>query len=346
MLGLLSIAVMVAEGAVKREYADARPAARYRIEARDHGVVLKHGDPFDAIGARDVVVWEEGGRYLMHYDAAGPTGWLLALAVSDDLIHWEKRGTVLELGPPGQLDSGAACYGVPVKQGDTWHLFYVATPNTTPPPEQIPSIPYQTMKAESYSPTGPWVKQPQVIPFRCKPGTYYSDTASPGDVVRHGGQYLQFFCAAAQARNGVLYRTLGIARTRDLNGPWSIDPKPVFPLTEQVENSSLYYQPEDKTWFLFANHVGVDAHGGEYTDAIWVYWSKDLNRWNRQNKAVVLDGSNCTWSKRVIGLPSVMRVGDRLAIFYDGVAGDSTSHVGRDVGLAWLDLPIKLPRRE
>jgi hypothetical protein len=46
---------------------------------------------------------------------------------------------------------------------------------------------------------------------------------------------------------------------------------------------------------LSTNHIGVDR--GEYTDAIWVYWSKDPNRRDPKNKAVVLDGHNCTWSE-------------------------------------------------
>lgn len=343
IVSLISGVVLAADdaGAVKT-YLDGRPAARLRIEAKDHGVVLKHGDQFDSIGARDVVVWEHGGKYFMHYDAAGPTGWLLALAVSDDMLNWTKRGSVLPLGEPGELDSGAACYGVPVKQGDAWHLFYVATPHTTPPPERIPAMPYHALKAKSTSPTGPWVKQKDIRPFQCEPGTYYSDTASPGHIVRHGGKYLQFFCAAT-ASNNIIKRTIGIARTANLDGKWAVDREPILPLEEQIENSSLYYQPEDQTWFLFTNHVGIDAQAGEYTDAIWVYWSKDINRWDAKNKAVVLDGSNCTWSKRVIGLPSVLPLGNKLAIFYDGVAGESTSHVGRDVGLAWLDLPLKVP---
>ncbi len=61
--------------------------------------------------------------------------------------------------------------------------------------------------------------------------------------------------------------------------------------------------------------------GEEYTDAVWVYWSKDLNRWDAKNKAVVLDGKNCTWSKKCLGMPSLVRVGKRLAIFYDAPGG-------------------------
>jgi hypothetical protein len=58
-----------------------------------------------------------------------------------------------------------------------------------------------------------------------------------------------------------------------------------------------------------------------------------------------LDTSNCKWTKHVIGLPSVVRVKNRLALFYDGLAEDSLSHMRRDIGLAWLDLPLKPPSK-
>jgi predicted GH43/DUF377 family glycosyl hydrolase len=135
-------------------------------------------------------------------------------------------------------------------------------------------------------------------------------------------------------------RTLGIARTRDLDGTWSVDPEPILPPEEQIENSSLYYEASSETWFLFTNHVLSRPSTHDYTDAVWVYWSKDLNVWNLSRKAVVLGGSNCKWSKKCIGLPSVLRVGKRLALFYDGPGGESTSHMGRDIGFSWLDLPL------
>ena len=37
--------------------------------------------------------------------------------------------------------------------------------------------------------------------------------------------------------------------------------------------------------FGYKNHIGIDR--GEFTDAIWVYWSKDLNQWDPARKAVV-----------------------------------------------------------
>ena len=140
-------------------------------------------------------------------------------------------------------------------------------------------------------------------------------------------------------------RTIGIARTKDLDGSWTLDPAPIVPPKEQIENTSLYFEPSNQVWFLFTNHVGLEAGGGEYTDAVWVYWTKDLNTWDASNKAVVLDGKNCTWSSKCIGLPSVVKIDDRLAILYDAPGGESTSHMKRDIGLAWLDLPLVPPEK-
>jgi len=321
-------------------YPDGRPSAKLRMEARDQGMILRHGDGpdrCDMLGAREALIFEEHGVYHLFYDGAGPKGWLACLATSKDLKTWEKQGPVLDFGKPGEDDSASASSPWVYFDGQNWHMFYVATPNTYGGPEYIPALPYLTMKARSKSLAGPWVKQPEVIPFRTKPGTYYADTASPGHIVKPGDEYLMFFSASIK-------RTLGIARTRDLNGPWAVDPQPIVSPEEQIENSSLYFEPSNQTWFLFTNHIGLDNQNGEYTDAIWVYWSKDLNRWDARDKAVVLDGSNCTWSKKCIGLPSVIVVGKRLAIFYDAPGGDSTSHMGRDLGLAWLELPLSPPK--
>jgi len=328
-------------------YPDSRPAAAYRLDATDAGVVLRHGDgpdQCDVLGARDVWVWEHNGSYYLHYDGAGPTGWLACLATSSDLVHWTKRGAVLALGTPGSRDSASASYGVPYFDGTTWHLFYMGTPHTSGPPELVPAFPYLTLKARGDSAIGPWTKQPDITPFRPQPDTYYSSTASPGYVVSRDGDYVMVFSAATDQPT---MRTLGLARTKDLNGPWTIDPAPILPATEQVENSSLYHDEARGVWWLFTNHVGLKDRL-EYTDAIWAYWTTDLEHWNPAHKAIVLDEKNCTWSRHIVGLPSVVQVGQRLAIFYDGSSADPMprgvkSHMHRDVGLAWLDLPLIPP---
>ena len=68
-------------------------------------------------------------------------------------------------------------------------------------------------------------------------------------------------------------------------------------------------------------------------------------------KQIVLDSANCKWSKPNIGLPSVIKVGKKLAIIYDGntdrpVPAGSNGNMRRDVGLAWLTLPLKAPGKK
>ena len=331
---------------VSQPYSDGRPMTVLRLDAKDAGIILSYGDgpdSCDILGARDIWVFESGGRYFMHYDGAGSRGWLCCLAESQDLINWTKKGPVLDFGEADEDDSKSASYGVTYKDGNEWHMFYLGTPNTSPPPDLIPSFPYLTMKAKGNGPSGPWIKQKDVIPFRIKQDTYYSITASPGHILRHDGEYLQFFSSTTRKEgNPCVQRSLGIARTKDLNGQWSVDPQPMLPIEEQIENTSVYYEKAIKTWFLFTNHIGIE-NGVEFTDAVWVYWTKDLNKWDPDNKAVVLDGKNCTWSEKCIGLPSVIPVGKRLALFYDAPGGISTSHMKRNVGLAWLELPLVIP---
>lgn len=331
-------------------YMDGRPEATLRLDATDQGMILPYGhgpEQCDYLGMREAVINVCDGVYYLFYDGAGPKGWLACLAVSTDLQHWELRGPALDFGQPGEMDSASASSPWLVAADGQWHMFYVATQFATPAPDYIPAVPYSTRKAVAVSPAGPWHKQPEVVPFDLLPGSYYAMTASPGHIVKQGAEYLMFFSAAGADAVGRLKRTLGIARTGDLNANWSIDPTPIVPPDEQIENSSMYYEVANDTWYLFTNHVGLPAdgpHAGcEYTDAVWVYWTHDLTRWNPQDKAVVLDGSNCTWAHGAIGLATVTRVGDRLALFYDAPGGESIEHMRRNIGLAWLELPLLPP---
>jgi predicted GH43/DUF377 family glycosyl hydrolase len=324
-------------------YIDGRPTTSKRVVCSDAGVVLKHGDgpdSCDTYGAREAILNKDGGKYLF-YDGAGHDGWRACLAESDDLKTWVKKGAILPLGDPSKSDSKSASSPWVIKRKGIWHMFYLGTPHTSPAPDRIPAFPYLTMKAQSKSLEGPWIKQYDVQPFPIDSNSFYTVTSSPGFIVKKDNKYLQFF-SGAKLVNGETKRTLGLAHTKDLDGTWTINPTPLFPPDEQVENSSIYYDNKSKTWYLFTNHIGITKENGEYTDAIWVFWSKDIYHWNERDKAIVLDKQNCSWAKGAIGMPTVMRIGDKLALMYDGVNGNSTSHMGRDIGLAWIKLPITI----
>lgn len=341
----LFLGIAPAVTAQKIVYSDGRPAASLRMNATDEGIVMKYGDgpdSCDTYGAREAVVVKEKDTYYLFYDGAGKDGWISCMAESKDLKSWSKTGAILSLGDSTRNDHKSASSPWVIKQGNTWHMFYIGTPNTTPAPYRIPAFPYLTMKASSPSITGPWKKQYDVTPLPPKAKSYYTVTSSPGFIVKNRNEYMMFFSGATNDNN-ITKRTLGIARTKDLNASWKIDDAPIFPLSEQVENSSLFFDSTIRTWFLFTNHIGINERREEYTDAIWVYWSKDINKWNAAHKAIVLDSSNCIWGKGAIGMPSVIKAGNRLAILYDAAEGKNFGHMRRNIGLAWLDLPLSIP---
>ena len=104
------------------------PQAIKRINATDAGVVIRHGngpDDCDIYGAREAIVFKHEDVYYLHYDGAGPTGWLACLAMSYDLQQWELLGPVLDLGPSGSNDSAAATSPWVFNDGNRWHMFYL-----------------------------------------------------------------------------------------------------------------------------------------------------------------------------------------------------------------------------
>lgn len=142
--GLTGVEWGMAQAAEAQKYSDGRPEAHLRIDAQDHGIVLRYGDgpdQCDALGARDAWVFEANGTYFMHYDAAGPKGWLSSLAVSKDLVHWEKKGPILDFGLAGEEDAASASYGVTFRDGEVWHMFYLGTPNASSPRIWFPRFP-------------------------------------------------------------------------------------------------------------------------------------------------------------------------------------------------------------
>jgi hypothetical protein len=324
-----------------------------RLPAVDEGVVLEYGsgsNGCDPLGAREPSIVADGGRFVLFYDGESPEGWRACAATSTDLRSWQRHGSVLELGSEGEDDFAMAGSPWVIHDGERWHMFYLGSPNLwvgseTPggPTARVPGPPSQTMKAVASDLLGPWRKDPGCVPFRPRAGTFCESTATPGAIVRAGGEYLQFFSGSTWRPGEVTLRTLGLARTSDLNGPWRVDDEPILPPAEQIENSSVYLDIEANRYWLFTNHIGIDNDGLEFTDAVWVYWTSDPTRWNPDDKAVVLDGSNCGWSSECVGMATVTAVGDRLSLLYDAPGGSSKSHMGRHIGLAWLDLPLRIP---
>jgi hypothetical protein len=316
-----------------------------RLPVVDRGPVLRHGSApggVDSLGAREAIVFTdpaEPSRLLMHYDGAGQRGWLACLADSTDGGGtWTRRGQVLPLGKPGSYDSASASSPWVVQDdAGRWHMFYLGARKATAAPRRIPIAPYTTLHATATSPRGPWTKRgPAIVPAK---GSWYGQSASPGPVTRHDGYWLMHFSGASSQGP-----TLGLARAATPDGPWYVDPVPLLPASERLENAALHHDAASGLWWLFADHIGTmnGSDGLLYTDAIWGYVSSDPTSFSPTQRALVLDGRSTSWTK-VIGMPSVVPMDGGLALFYDGIAGKQrTDHMDRDIGMAFLPLPLTL----
>jgi hypothetical protein len=43
-------------------------------------------------------------------------------------------------------------------------------------------------------------------------------------------------------------------------------------------------------------------------------------------------------------MPTVIQYGNRLALLYDATEGARIDHMRRHIGLAWMDLPLKIKK--
>ena len=199
----------------------------------------------DKYGARDVWVFEHNGTYYMHYDAAGNTAWLAALATSRDLVHWKEQGPVLKLGAPGEgRFSQCILWHYLLRWANMAHVL-PGDAECHPASRWHPHAPLSHHESSIVCARRTLAETAAGDSFPAAEGTYYSATASPGQIVRQGNEYLQFFSASTYVIAGPeprytasvthsLQRTLSIARTNNLDGPWTVDSKPIVPLSEQV----------------------------------------------------------------------------------------------------------------
>ena len=349
----------------------AAQAIPYLSGVTDQGIVLQPDAvgganyTWDGGGVREANINREGSTYYMYYDGASTFGenlWRACLATSTDLVHWTKQGKKLNAAidddptgsAKGYRDWRSASSPWIIKEGSTYYMFYLGCLNVFG--GGIPSSPYYTLLATSTSISGPWTKRNSAA-GKEKHVPFYTDAlhecSAPGCVIVNpkwtgasdivNKKYLLFTCGSF-AESIVRTNDLSTTDAYDAATPnfWTYDPQYLFPPEDCPENSSMYYEPANGYYFLFVNHIRTPQK--DYTDAAWVYWTKDIDHWDQNNKAIVIDASVSTFAKGAVGMPTVVKVdSSKLALFYDGCVGTGTGHLGRSIGLAYIKLPLQPP---
>ena len=104
--------------------------------------------------------------------------------------------------------------------------------------------------------------------------------------------------------------------------------------SQVIESTNITVYPagwSQPKYRLDAEDAGVVMHYGNGPDHCDELGARDVWIWEYEGKYL-------------IGLPSVIKAGERLSICYDGQSDPKDMwHMKRDVGLAWLKLPLVPP---
>ena len=161
----------------------------------DHGCVIQPDQIYDSYGTYFAGVWLEDGIFYLVYECKGApnTPYTLenvALAVSEDGIHWQKKGIIVKRSGTGWQKANV---GTPdlYKVGDTWYVTYHGFDYV----DCVVGIAYGTdlmnLKVVTNKPI-----------IKTSSGTPYSGTIGRRDIIYCDGYYYMVFEISTDQVNG------------------------------------------------------------------------------------------------------------------------------------------------
>ncbi len=193
---------------------------RHKLPATVLRPTHRPGD-FDSemVDCAQVLPW--GGRWLMQYTGFDGERYRLGLAESDDLLHWERQGMILDSGREGEWDFGSAGGGWLIREQERWYLFYCGFPEPgyeVGPGRTGLAVGHDLFRLE---------KLPEAPVLEPSPGDAWdSGGLYKAAVYEIEGQYWMFY--NAKNRAGDWLEQTGLAASRDLLSWEKYDGNPIL----------------------------------------------------------------------------------------------------------------------
>lgn len=233
-------------------------------------------------------VFQHNGRFYMTHIGFDGTGYQTGLAVSDDLIHWEKLGVILGRNSHKDWDKvGMAAttilmdrdlYGgnkIRKWNGKYWMLYH-----------SYPDTGYEAGSAEIGL---CWSEDENLLEWHCcdEPVFSWRDGADwehgglyKADLVQHDGRFYMFYNAKDKDENGWLEQT-GMAVSDDLIHWERPFDHPILPVTSQAWDSifasdpQVFYDSKEQQWVMFYYGLGnLSACDGVAVSPDLYHWTK------------------------------------------------------------------------
>ena len=292
----LALAVLLAAGAAWGD----TPWTRY-----EDNPVLEAGEPgdWDQGGVLSGAVLFDGTTYHMWY-AGVRTQWPdadIGYATSTDGVTWTKHPDPVLLRED-TWDSGGVFPGAVVRDGTTYHMWYVNTSGS------ITQTGYATSTDGVI-----WTPYPGNPVLRVgDPGSWDEVKADIHAVRAEEGTYRAWYNGRAA---GSSREQIGHATSTD-GVTWTKHPEPVLSAEwpgwdgSSVTNASVVFDGAYHMWYRGGTSVAQIGHAA----------SSDGIRWVRQpaDEPVLPTGGAGAWDSGIVDLPQVLLVGDTAKMWYTG----------------------------
>jgi hypothetical protein len=293
------------------------------------GEVLRGGSPSGwdrAVSAPHVV--SVGGRLRMYFDGWQPhaaTGSVrrrigLAEAPASDPLAWKRVGDepVLDLGPPGSIDSEWVSYPWIVRVTERhWHMYYAAWGgkfHAHVPERKV----WFTALAESDDGGITWKRTGRPLLELGRRGACDEHGTGSCAVLPVGDEHWMWYTAISNPRSDWYRISVALAVSTDAGHTFRPHPAgalvnipPVIGSRGSTSSKPFVERDGDlfRMWYSCAKDgLKYRVHYAESTDGIHFKWHPEP----------VLDVSPSGWDREMTCYPCVVRLGARTLMFYDG----------------------------
>lgn len=241
---------------------------------KDYLTPYKYGKPvlapsgvegeFDRFGVDNLRIVSHGGKFYMFYIGFDGTGYRTALAVSDDLLHWEKKGIVLDKGSKNPWDTNGRAvsslfcnpdlYGKQelIKYDGKYIMFYHAYPGKG----------YETGAAANGL---AWSTDENLLEWHCedapvfekgKSGEWDGDGLYSARIIQHDGKFCLYYTGKKDTAD-LWNEQIGFAFSDNLHDWKRYEKNPILKVSPGCWDSvftsggQLLFDSRKKRWVMF-----------------------------------------------------------------------------------------------
>lgn len=302
---------------------------------------------FDCYGVDNMRICRHNGKFYCFYIGFDGKGYRTALATSEDLLHWEKKGVVLDTGSGNPWDtngraiSSLLCdidlYGNRelIRYDGKYWMFYHA----------YPGVGYEVGAAANGL---AWTTDENLLEWHCEPAPVFEkgeEGCWDGGglystwIVPHKDRFLLYY-NGKESTEGIWHEQVGVAFSDSLRDWKRYEQNPVLKVTPNHWDSRfscgqhVLFDSKKNQWVMFyCGFDGIHAQDG-------VAVSADMLHWKKCSEPILPVGASGALDSTHAHKPCIIYHNDALYHFYCSVRPTATEEERQRFGHEYRCLTV------